>query len=242
LDGDEAWVLVHVEVQGQHDPEFAERMYVYDYRCYDRFRRPVMSIAVLGDTQRNWRPAEFSYDLWGSSASLQFISVKLLDWEVRWSELERLENPFALIVMAHLKANATRRSAGSRYEWKLRIARALYKTGLKRDDVLELFRLLDWIMALPDSLEQGFCVTVSRELEEQGMPYLSGWERQGLTQGLRQGLQDVLAVRFENVPADILRALATIQDGEALRELNRVAVKSESLEAFRAALARHTSA
>jgi len=42
-DGAEAWVLVHVEVQSQEDAAFAERMYVYNYRLYDRFRRQVAS-------------------------------------------------------------------------------------------------------------------------------------------------------------------------------------------------------
>lgn len=28
LNGEEAWVLVHVEVQGQYDSEFAQRMYI----------------------------------------------------------------------------------------------------------------------------------------------------------------------------------------------------------------------
>jgi len=250
LIGDEAWVLVHVEVQGQRDPEFPERMYVYNYRCFDRFRKPVMSVAVLGDTQRSWRPESFGYELWGSRAGLQFVPVKLLDWEARWEALERLENPFALIVMAHLRTITTRRSPGTRYDWKLRIARALYKSGLKREDVLELFRFLDWIMALPPALEQGFSDTVNVELEEHGMPYVTSWERQGvqkgLEQGLRQGLllglQDVLLVRFESVPSDILGALDAIQDDDVLRELNRAAVKSETLESFRAALARHTAA
>src|SRR5439155_8623481 len=35
-DGQEAWVLVHIEVQSQHEEEFVERMYVYNYRLYDR--------------------------------------------------------------------------------------------------------------------------------------------------------------------------------------------------------------
>ncbi|MBI2941418.1 MAG: transposase, partial [Chloroflexi bacterium] len=33
-DGEEAWVLVHVEIQGQEDRQFAERMYVYNYRLF----------------------------------------------------------------------------------------------------------------------------------------------------------------------------------------------------------------
>lgn len=242
LGGDEAWVLIHVEVQGQPDADFPERMYVYNYRCYDRFRKPVMSVAVLGDTQRNWRPDHFGYDLWGSQAGLRFVSVKLLDWEARWEELERLENPFALIVMAHLRTVTTRRSAGTRFEWKLRIARALYKSGLKREDILELFRFLDWIMALSPALEHGFSDIVHVELEANGMPYVTSWERQGLRKGLLQGLQEVLLARFDQVPTDIQATLASIEDGDTILALNRAAVKSETLDAFRAALARHISA
>src|SRR5438874_1934085 len=39
-DGQETWVLVHIEVQSQPDPDLAERMYVYNNRLYDRYRRP----------------------------------------------------------------------------------------------------------------------------------------------------------------------------------------------------------
>jgi hypothetical protein len=35
--GEEAWVLVHLEVQAQPQRDFAERMYVYNYRLYDRY-------------------------------------------------------------------------------------------------------------------------------------------------------------------------------------------------------------
>ncbi|MEH2333718.1 hypothetical protein [Nostoc sp.] len=47
LDGEEAWVLVHVEVQGQYDSQFAERMYTYNYRLFDRYKKRVISLAVL---------------------------------------------------------------------------------------------------------------------------------------------------------------------------------------------------
>ncbi|PKO22809.1 MAG: hypothetical protein CVU38_07305, partial [Chloroflexi bacterium HGW-Chloroflexi-1] len=48
-DGSEAWVLIHIEVQGQVDPEFPRRMYTYNYRLFDRYNRRVASLAVLGD-------------------------------------------------------------------------------------------------------------------------------------------------------------------------------------------------
>ncbi len=58
-DGAEAWVLVHVEVQSQAEADFAERMYIYNYRLFDRFRRRVASLAVLGDERAGWRPDRF---------------------------------------------------------------------------------------------------------------------------------------------------------------------------------------
>ena len=36
-------------------------MFVYSYRIYDRYRRPVVSLAVLCDDQPNWRPDRFEY-------------------------------------------------------------------------------------------------------------------------------------------------------------------------------------
>ena len=55
LDGVEDWVLVHVEVQGEHKTDFDQRMFVYNYRLYDRYARPVVSLAVLGEPY----PAEY---------------------------------------------------------------------------------------------------------------------------------------------------------------------------------------
>src|SRR5262249_46110272 len=106
-DGTETWLLIHVEVQAQVDPDLPQRMFVYNYRLFDRYRREVVSLAVLGDPQPEWRPQEFSYGRWGSRMGLAFAVSKLLDFESRWTELEGSDNPFALIVMAHLRTQAT---------------------------------------------------------------------------------------------------------------------------------------
>src|SRR5262249_5202591 len=52
-DGSEAWLLIHIEVQGEPERAFPERMFVYSYRIYDRYRRPVVSLAVLCDDNPN---------------------------------------------------------------------------------------------------------------------------------------------------------------------------------------------
>lgn len=65
-DGEEAWVLVHIEVQEDVEKTFAKRMYIYNYRIFDRYDRKVVSLAVLADRQKGWRPTGYGYELWGS--------------------------------------------------------------------------------------------------------------------------------------------------------------------------------
>ncbi len=61
--------------------------------------------------------------------ALDFPVVKLLDYEARWAELEASDNPFAVVVMAHLKTQATRGDMAERYAAKLSLAKMLYRRG-----------------------------------------------------------------------------------------------------------------
>jgi len=38
-----------IEVQGRRDSDFAKRMFTYNYRLFDRYARPIASLAVLAD-------------------------------------------------------------------------------------------------------------------------------------------------------------------------------------------------
>src|SRR5207248_8912974 len=44
--GAERWVLIHVEVQARRERDFPRRMYVYNYRIFDRYDREVVSLAI----------------------------------------------------------------------------------------------------------------------------------------------------------------------------------------------------
>src|SRR5947209_12902059 len=123
--GAEEWVLVHVEVQSQEEADFSQRMYVYNYRLFDRYNRKVASLAVLGDDRPGWRPDRFGYDLWGCSVGIQFPVAKLLDYAADVAALEADPNPFAAVVLAHLKTQETRQDPEARRAWKVRLVRGL---------------------------------------------------------------------------------------------------------------------
>jgi hypothetical protein len=59
----------------------------------------------------------------------------------------------------------------------VRLAKNLYQQGYSRQDILELFRLIDWMMALPDRIESEFKQEIRRFEEDLQMPYVTSFER-----------------------------------------------------------------
>ncbi len=248
-DGAECWLLVHVEVQGAYEKEFARRMFHYNVASFRLYNREVVSLAVLCDERPNWRPTTFGYGRWGSWTSLTFPIVKLLDFAQDREALERNDNPFAVVTLAHLQAQATRGDAEKRREWKFRLVRRLYQRQFTKEDVRELFRLIDWIMDLPADLEDQFREEVYRYEEEQKMPYLSSLERRGLEEGLakglakgralglREGLLHAIAValqtKFGAAGRKLLTRAKKLDDPAALRRLVRVVQTAETLDDVR---------
>jgi hypothetical protein len=57
---------------------------------------------------------------------------------------------------AHLAAQATAADLVARHEFKWALTRRLHERGYEWQDILELFRLLDWLLVLPDELEVAF--------------------------------------------------------------------------------------
>ncbi|MEI6067777.1 MAG: Rpn family recombination-promoting nuclease/putative transposase [Methylococcaceae bacterium] len=108
--GDEDWIYIYIEVQGTRQAEFAKRMFVYNYRIYDRYDRPVASFAVLADEHANWRPDYFSYRVLGSETSIRFPIAKLTDYHDKVDELLAGDNSFAVVTATHILTQRTRKN------------------------------------------------------------------------------------------------------------------------------------
>ena len=72
VQGGDQWIHLHIEIQSSRESDFAERMMIYHYRIFDRFRRPVASLAVLADNQPGWRPGPYRQSMLGCHWILDF--------------------------------------------------------------------------------------------------------------------------------------------------------------------------
>lgn len=186
--GEEEWVLVHIEVQSQQDAGFGKRMFVYNYRLFDHYNRRVASFAILGDDRPGWRPDRFGYELWGTEVGIRFAMAKLLDHLADEAALESNANPFAVVVLAHLKTLETAGDAEARRGWLVRLLKGLYARGYSAEQVRRLYQVIDAMMTLPKPLAELAWKEIYDFETEKRMPYITTAERVGLEKGLAEGL------------------------------------------------------
>lgn len=231
LDGGEIWVLVYLEVQGQPDAGFPERMFVYSYRLFDRYHRPVASFGILTDADPRWRPECYQQEVLGCRITMQFPIVKLQDFRCRWEELAASDNPFAALTMAHLLTQETARQPEQRLAAKLDAVRRLRRMGLSREDREELFRLVDWIMVLPEALQIEFDDTLMQE--DETVPFVTSIERRATERGRQEG-QALMLIRLLEQKfgplEEALRSRVFASDEETLVRWLGQALKADRLE------------
>jgi len=102
LDGEDQWILVHIEVQGTPEKLFERRMFRYFSRIFDKYDKQITAFAILTDNDPKFNPTKYENEFLGTSLSYQFNSLKVLDQSI--DELKKNSNPFACVLLAVLAA------------------------------------------------------------------------------------------------------------------------------------------
>lgn len=116
-EGQEIWLLIHIEIQVRSSRKFNRRVFVYNYRLMNAQGVEVVSLVVLTG-ENPGRTGQYQSERWGCSHDFRFPSVRLLDYRSRWGELEASDNPFAIAVKVQLRAMETKGNDAQRYQWK----------------------------------------------------------------------------------------------------------------------------
>jgi len=221
--GEERWVLIHIEIQAQRDPDFPERVFDYNTLIKHVFGHPVASFAILADDEPGWRPGPHAYDIWGSGGEFHFPMVKLLDFAGQEAELEKDSNPFAVVVLAHLKARETTGDRARRREWKFRLLQGLYNRGWQHDDIRQLLRTIDWFLTLPPEDNRLVLEAIEADEKEKQMPYITSFERileeRGEARGLKEGIALALEAKFGQAGKGFMAEVSQVDDIKILKRI-----------------------
>jgi hypothetical protein len=244
--GQEAWVLVHVEVPSQHDAAFAERMYTYNHRLRDKYGRMPVSLAVLGDESRSWCPDAHREGRWGCEVRFAFPIVKLVDYTGREEVLEADANPFAVVTLARLKAQETKGDRVARYDWKMRLVKGLYDRGFDKVRMVRLFNVIAWVVKLSQVQRARFeremqAFEKERAVERLSPTFRHYWD-DGAVYGFHKSIEILIRQKFGQAGLNLLPRLKAVTDSVVLERLIDAVSTVPDLDAFRNMLPAETPA
>lgn len=200
--GDEEWVLIHIEIQGYDDKDFARRMFTYFYRILDKFSKPVTAIAIFTDSKINYRPALYEYEFMGTKATFQFNTYKIA--ECNEIELEKSKNPFASVILTALLAIRAKKLADhDLYSLKYTLLRNLFRKRFpkkKINDLLIFLQLyLPFVNPEYNAKFDKVIDTITENIETMGIRemVLERARKEGLEKGLEEGLEKGLEQGIE---------------------------------------------
>src|SRR5262249_36829464 len=140
-------------------------------------------------------------------------------------------NPFVTVVLAHLATQETRHNATQRAFAKFALTRRLYTLGYERQQIIDLYRVFDWMVTLPPDLEVAVWQQI-KDFEQEGqMTYIPTAERigraeglkagraEGLVEGLVEGIGAMLDLKFGEAGAGLMPEIQRIGDIALLERL-----------------------
>jgi hypothetical protein len=239
-----AYWLAHIEVQTQRDSALPRRLLDYHYHIERRHRCRVITFVILGDLSPSWRPGQFSSDVPPLGMSLGYLSLKLIDLEVKLELPQFRGNPVAMVVRAHLAALRTRHDLEARYTQRVALVRRLYEEGFSQKDVVFIHGLIDRLMILPRPLMIRFRQELFTIEKDKNMPYVDTLTRMSLQEGRQEGRQEgslaqaresvieALEIRFGEVSNDLRERITALNNLRTLKAQLRRAITVPSLDQF----------
>ena len=189
LDGTDQWLYLHIEVQMRHDPDLPKRLFIYHYRIFDKYGVSPLTLVILGDTSRKWRPTSYHYQTLGCGITFLFLICKTIDFKGKLDDPRYRHQQTLFVIAAHLGTQQYRRTPQQLSDYCLELTVKLYNEGYSPSEVHLLHRLIDWLIPLPDDLKIQFRKQLQQRLPKKTMAHITLFEELALKEGLEKGIQ-----------------------------------------------------
>lgn len=151
--GEERWILIHIEVQSKNETEFPGRMFQYFYRIYDRYEEKIVAIAVHTSPKNSDIPDQFEYNYFGTKLKFSYTNSTIANYTDE--ELERSEKLFGKIILAAKALHKTKDEIRQRYLFKRKLMREIIRDQqYPRTAVQAALHFIDYLLQLPKSFTE----------------------------------------------------------------------------------------
>ncbi|WP_258525761.1 transposase [Paenibacillus sp. YN15] len=186
LKGEESFILVHQEPQAYFQEAFAERMFIYSARLYEKHRLRVLPVAIFSHRQQSVEPDGFGWGL-PSIEVLRFRFCTLQLRKCNWKDYIRSVNPAVAALLSSMGYNEE-----EKLQLKLEFLRMLTRMELNPAKLELLTVFFDAYLPLTPEEEQLVWQEVeamSDKEEKKIMEWKTHFQRYAMEEGMEKGME-----------------------------------------------------
>lgn len=187
--GEDSFILVHQEPQAYYQEEFAERMFIYSARLYEKHRLHVLPVAIFSHRQQTVEPDSFGWSL----PSLEVLRFRFCTLQLRkhnWRDYIRSDNPAVAALLSSMGYNEE-----EKIQLKLEFLRMLTRMELDPAKMELLTVFFDAYLPLTREEERRVWQEVEAmdgKEEKKIMEWKTHFERYAMEEGMEKGLEQGL--------------------------------------------------
>ncbi|MED0686414.1 Rpn family recombination-promoting nuclease/putative transposase [Anoxybacillus ayderensis] len=222
LKGEDGLVIVHIENQSYVQPSFPERMFIYFSRLFEKYRTPIVPIAVFSyDTIRD-EPSTFTLQFpFGHVLDFRFFTVELR--KQNWRNYIRQDNPIAAALLSKMGYTES-----ERVELKKQFLRMLVRLELDEAKQRLLFGFFETYVKLSDEEERRLRSEVN-EMEtkekEQVMELIISYEQKALEKGREEGMKQGIKQGMKRLVQNMAKKGMSVKDIANVTDLSEEEVE-----------------
>lgn len=199
--GREEWILVHVEVQGYADPDFASRMFQYYYRILDKYAKPITAFAIFTDNNKGFKPSFYEHEFLGTRVYYGYNTCKIIEQDD--AELVSSNNPFAMTVLSAKIAITSKRDQHL-FDMSYDISRQLLKMQMPKEKIRKVMNFLKYYIRFENPEMFGKFESEISILTERSTTMgieeflLDSAEKKGRREGREEGREEGMEIGIRN--------------------------------------------
>ncbi|WP_130606128.1 RpnC/YadD family protein [Cohnella abietis] len=184
-----ALIIVHLEPQSYYQSNFAERMFLYSSKLYEKYRRRILPIAIFSHDRDIQEPDRFTWSFpFLNVMTFRYFTVQLS--KHKWRTFLDKGNPVAAALLSSMGYNKS-----ERVMVKLEFLRMMTKMQLDpaRMKMLTVFFETYLQLTPAESIQlQENIERIYPHEEEKLMEWMTSWEKKGKEEGIKEGLKEGL--------------------------------------------------
>ncbi|MHA6259344.1 Rpn family recombination-promoting nuclease/putative transposase [Sporosarcina sp. CAU 1771] len=215
LKGTNTLIIVHIEPQSSYQSDFNQRMYNYFGLLYNKYRMPILPIAVFSYDYNRTEKSQFTIEF----PSFHVLTFNFLMLELKkknWRDFLNSDNPVAAALLSKMGYKKK-----ERVQVKIEFLRMMVRMELNPARARFINDFFENYLKLNQKEEEEFMREISQmENAEEFTKLPNSWEERGIRKGIKQGLEQGIQKGIEEAKREVV--LEMLKEGSSIEFISKV--------------------